>query len=173
MGTVMGSAVGVLKIAAGRLKITLAEYQEMTAAKQKWCCQCRRWRPLSRFCRDPSRGAGVSAHCRCCKKRPGNFHLMSQRGPRNPNWRGGVTSEYRRDRTSANYEEWRLAVFQRDSFACQHCGDARGRNLNAHHLKDFTNYPSLRFDVTNGITLCRACHARVHDAQPRIRRRVA
>lgn len=68
------------------------------------------------------------------------------------------------DRKSTRYREWRSAVFNRDKFTCQECG-ARSRRgcrveLHAHHLKEFAFYKELRFDVDNGLTLCRGCHVR-------------
>ncbi|WP_416360620.1 HNH endonuclease [Burkholderia gladioli] len=50
----------------------------------------------------------------------------------------------------------------RDRFTCQHCGDARGGNLHAHHILPFATHPELRVDVSNGITLCKPCHKAVH-----------
>ena len=70
--------------------------------------------------------------------------------------RGGSGSE----RNMPEYIEWRLAVYERDNYTCQHCG-AKGR-IQAHHIKQWAHYPALRFDVGNGITLCHSCHAKVH-----------
>ena len=64
-------------------------------------------------------------------------------------------------RQSKEYKEWRSAVFNRDGFKCQVCGKVGGK-LNAHHIKAFKDYPSLRFDVENGVTLCERCHRELH-----------
>lgn len=83
-------------------------------------------------------------------------------GKRNVNWKGGVTPLNEKIRKSVEYVDWRKSVFQRDDFTCQHCDDSKGGNLHAHHIKQFSEFPELRFEVSNGLTLCRNCHEKVH-----------
>jgi hypothetical protein len=65
-------------------------------------------------------------------------------------------------RATNSYKEWRLSVFNRDNFTCQKCNMVGGK-LEAHHIKKFHDFPELRFDVANGITLCRnPCHMEEH-----------
>lgn len=85
-------------------------------------------------------------------------------GENSPNWRGGITPEIELIRSSAKYKKWRLAVFIRDHFTCTECGSKSGMGktvvLNAHHIKPFALYPDERFNVGNGITLCKPCHVK-------------
>jgi 5-methylcytosine-specific restriction endonuclease McrA len=87
------------------------------------------------------------------------------RGPACHSYKDGRLAERRGDRFSAEYKRWRYDVFLRDRFACQVCGDARGGNLVAHHLKGFADFPELRFVVANGITLCEPCHLAHHSGE--------
>ncbi len=84
------------------------------------------------------------------------------RGAGSPAWKGGIAQENIKDRTIAANREWRVLVFKRDKYTCRECGDKTGGNLNAHHIKHFSEYPSLRFETSNGITLCKPCHIRAH-----------
>lgn len=78
-------------------------------------------------------------------------------GERSPHWKGGITPQNVLARTSLSAKEWRAAVMERDDFTCQQCGQ-RGGDLHAHHVKPFSKYPDLRWELSNGQTLCVACH---------------
>ena len=74
------------------------------------------------------------------------------------NWQGGITNINDKIRNSKEYENWRIEVFEKDNYTCQCCGDNKGGNLEAHHIKNFSDNKELRFDVDNGITMCNSCH---------------
>ena len=85
-------------------------------------------------------------------------------GANHPMWKGGVSRAYKYGYHSVDYMEWHNSVFVRDNFTCKICG-TRGAYLHAHHIKSFSHFPESRFDVTNGITLCKSCHMEVHSKQ--------
>jgi len=60
-------------------------------------------------------------------------------------------------RYSPEAKEWRKKVFERDDYTCQMC-NIRGSYLEADHIKPWAYFPELRYELTNGRTLCRPCH---------------
>jgi len=84
---------------------------------------------------------------------------LSKIGEKNPNWKGGVS--FKRIRNDVESRLWREAVFARDNWTCQKCGE-RGGKLNAHHIFNFAEYPELRLAIDNGITFCDKCHKKFH-----------
>jgi predicted restriction endonuclease len=76
-------------------------------------------------------------------------------------WKGGVTEDNQRVRSTLGIRLWRESVFSRDNYTCQKC-KLSGGYLNAHHIKNFSKFPELRTAIDNGITLCKICHTRFH-----------
>ncbi len=71
------------------------------------------------------------------------------------------------DRNSKQYMEWKARVNVRDNFICQECGK-EGRET--HHKKSWKDFPKLRFEISNGITLCLDCHKKHgHGGRPKIK----
>jgi hypothetical protein len=83
------------------------------------------------------------------------------KGNKSHTWKGGVTPEYETIRHSIESKIWRLSVYERDNFTCQKCGQ-KGGNLNCHHIVNFSSNKKLRFDIENGVTLCKECHGLLH-----------
>lgn len=82
-------------------------------------------------------------------------------GDKNPRWKGGVSKHRDRVKSSSFYKEWRSKVFRRDRWTCQVC-EYRGRDIEAHHIKRWTDFPRLTFRIWNGITLCKPCHDKTY-----------
>jgi 5-methylcytosine-specific restriction endonuclease McrA len=76
------------------------------------------------------------------------------------NRHGETMPEDRKQRRSCDYRRWRKEVLKRDGYKCQKCGSSV--NLDAHHIKLFSECPELRLEVSNGITLCAYCHRIEH-----------
>lgn len=79
------------------------------------------------------------------------------RGANSPHWKGGITSINAAVRASPQYHKWSRLVKERDNYTCVLCG-YQGRELHADHIKPFYSNPELRFELTNGRTLCVPCH---------------
>jgi len=71
-----------------------------------------------------------------------------------------VTSKGSEERRSSRYKDWRRQVCNRDKWKCRISNiDCNGR-LEVHHILGFTEYPELKYDINNGISLCHFHHPR-------------
>lgn len=56
------------------------------------------------------------------------------------------------------YEDFRKRVLKRDSRKCQMPGCDNKTKLHVHHIRKWASAYSLRYEISNGITLCKDCH---------------
>ncbi len=56
------------------------------------------------------------------------------------------------------YANFRKQVRSRDGNKCMYPGCESKKTLHVHHIKKWASHPSMRYDVSNGITLCKKCH---------------
>lgn len=79
------------------------------------------------------------------------------------NWEGRPRS-LKEPRNDPRYSIWRKAVLIRDQWTCLGCG--MHNKVQAHHIKSWARFPALRYEVSNGITLCRIpCHREANRLQ--------
>lgn len=82
---------------------------------------------------------------------------MTLRGIKEQDWSGFAD---RRERTrhmdTTQYVDWRKTTLRRDNYTCQICGQIGGE-LRANHIRKYADYPNLRINPNNGITICESC----------------
>ncbi len=103
--------------------------------------------------------SGGTSSCGCYRK-----ELFSLKvGENATNYNPLLTEEERTKRRSIKgTSKWKKEVKSRDNHTCQCCGELNPRPIIAHHLDGFHWNKELRFDVNNGITLCKKCHDSFH-----------
>lgn len=83
-------------------------------------------------------------------------------GPDSPKYK--PDSIHRQTRRDGKRKIWSYEVFQRDNFKCVCCGN--NKNIEAHHLNGWNWCEAGRFDINNGVTLCKnklsGCHYFFH-----------
>lgn len=72
------------------------------------------------------------------------------------NWKGGISNADKLQRQKFR-NKLHGAVLARDNYTCQIC-DAYGGSLQVDHIKRWSEFPELRFDLANCRTVCMACH---------------
>jgi 5-methylcytosine-specific restriction endonuclease McrA len=102
-----------------------------------------------------NKGKKISEECR---KKMSETH----KGEKSCLWKGGITFMNVKIRGGLDFRLWRERVFKRDNFTCQKC-KIKGIHLHSHHIQNFSQFPELRFEVDNGITLCKDCHMEFHN----------
>jgi hypothetical protein len=85
------------------------------------------------------------------------------KGSKSHLWKGGLWKDKMRYYHYKNFEykTWRNRVFEQDNWTCQKC-KIKGGYLHPHHIKSYTYYPELRYEVLNGITYHKDCHLQIH-----------
>ncbi len=83
-------------------------------------------------------------------------------GDNHPNWKKNrseiIHNEYRE--YDIENKKWTKAVKDRDGWKCKINNQDCCGWLYAHHILNWIDYPELRYQVNNGITLCHAHHPR-------------
>lgn len=68
-----------------------------------------------------------------------------------------IRKKMNRDDT-AEYRKWAGKVRRRDGNKCQWIGCGSTTRLQCHHILRWADFPMLRYEISNGITLCKSHH---------------
>lgn len=98
-------------------------------------------------------------------KRSSPFHGKNMSGANNPRW---ITDRSQIKIGDRNLHDplqkgWRKAVKDRDGWTCRIADNNCAGRLEAHHILPWKEFPELRYEINNGITLCHSHHPRKKD----------
>src|SRR3990167_10726327 len=90
--------------------------------------------------------------------------MYGRTGILSPRWKGGVSPLRQRLYSNGIWKEKIKEILKRDGYTCQDCGYKKqsDKKLVIHHIKTWAEYPNLRFESNNLITLCEECHWKRH-----------
>ena len=128
------------------------------AEKSKWCSsECWKQRRKLNDCEHCGNKI-ISYHGKkYCSRECSHAAMVGEKSAR---WLDGKSLERDRARLGTQLKEWRINVFKRDNYTCQHCGE--NKKLHAHHIIEWAKEESSRFDIDNGLTVCVICHGKIH-----------
>lgn len=70
-------------------------------------------------------------------------------------------SRHESKESQAQYVRWKKSVKRRDGYKCQWAFCNCTTKLQIHHVLEWSKFPHLRYDVNNGITLCKQHHSMI------------
>jgi 5-methylcytosine-specific restriction endonuclease McrA len=90
-----------------------------------------------------------------------NNQIKKISGKNNINWNPNLTDKERKIRHCIpGIDKWRKLIKKRDNYQCQNCRSPK--QIQVHHINNFSYFKEQRLDINNGITLCKDCHKHIH-----------
>ena len=90
-------------------------------------------------------------------------------GEKHPQWISDRSLLKKRDqRNDSAYIDWRQKVYKRDEGKCRMSNEECVTKIEAHHILSWRDHPKLRYEVNNGITLCKFHHPRKKSEETRL-----
>ena len=86
---------------------------------------------------------------------------MKKRRPKRPKWNKQFKN-VDQERQNKVYKRWREEIVKRDGGKCRMPG-CKKKMKQVHHIHRWVDAPLLRYEPSNGISLCWECHKEVTD----------
>lgn len=86
-------------------------------------------------------------------------HKNRLKGELSPFWKG-ENCKTKQERNDSRYQNWVKQVKKRDNWKCRMNNKDCSGHCIVHHILPWRDYPELRYEVKNGITLCQHHHPR-------------
>lgn len=89
-------------------------------------------------------------------------------GPKHWRWNPDREAVKRNERNDGAYCQWVKKVKKRDNNQCRFKNKDCSGYCIVHHILSWRDYPELRYEIKNGITLCQAHHPRKRAEEKRL-----
>ncbi len=86
------------------------------------------------------------------------------RGENHYAWDDSLTDNERLSNRGLEYKTWAYKVKEQFDFKCDKCFKESDGDMVSHHLFNYKDNPSSRYDIDNGVCLCEKCHIAFHVA---------
>lgn len=93
-------------------------------------------------------------------------------GENHPRWikdRDMIVGRHNRNFHDSGYKVWRKSVWGRDGYKCKVINEDCNGRIEAHHIFRWIDFPKLRYEVNNGITLCHFHHPRTRKKEDELK----
>lgn len=146
-------------------KLLVLRYADTSGKKARWLCRCDCGNEV--IVEGHNLLSGQSYQCQECGYKQTSEKM---KGKRNPAYKEDLPEEQRqarikkdvRDMSSPKYRKWKWDVIRRDNYTCQICGKKMTKGFVVHHIVGWDEDESKRYDMDNGLTLCKDCHIKLH-----------
>ena len=85
---------------------------------------------------------------------------LSKIGEKNPSYNPNLDRINNNSRSIAGNTIWRRNILEKYNYKCDKCNSKD--NIQTHHLYNWSSHPEKRFDIDNGVCLCKKCHDEFH-----------
>jgi hypothetical protein len=150
---------GAIKIAAGKIGITVNEYKKLISKGLKWCFACRTWKKHKEFHKNPARKDGLGGQCGKCQNQYSRNHYIPV--PENQKKHGPLPAPEREG--DASQARHRINVLIRtgkikkaSELPCQKCGNIYKKGESRHEYHHAEGYSIGKHLII--IPLCMKCH---------------
>jgi NUMOD3 motif len=157
---------GALKTSAKIAGISVEEYITRRAAGLKRCRKCKQWRETTLYCCDSTRSDKLSAICNICSRasKPHKSHkgrVSTFKGRKHTDSARQKMSARKKGRSSGRLGKKHSLEARKKMSETRRLRAKRGPD-NPNYVKSFAEFPELRLEISNGITLCEKCHELTH-----------
>lgn len=151
-------------------RLTVDRMSGKKSGKPIWSCTCECGNKVDVYGCNLTTGKTVS--CGCYRDELSSRTIITYN--KSPYGRGELHHAYNPNLSDAERERnksrshnrafvnWSYAVKHRDWFTCKVCGESKSDEMNAHHLNGWNWCEEGRYDIDNGVTLCKSCHDDFH-----------